>query len=68
MQGRSSISERLRKAIVQSDIPYRQIEQATGVKRASISRFVRGKRTLRLDVADRLAGYLGLELKEARRR
>jgi plasmid maintenance system antidote protein VapI len=53
---------------VQSDIPYRQIEQATRVKRASISRFVRGKRTLRLDVADRLAGYLGLELKEARRR
>jgi DNA polymerase I-like protein with 3'-5' exonuclease and polymerase domains len=31
-------------------------------ERASLSRFVRGERSLRLDMADRLAKYFGLEL------
>jgi hypothetical protein len=38
------------------------LEQATGVKRASIMRFLRGKISLRLDKADALAAYFGLEL------
>jgi hypothetical protein len=32
------------------------------VERASLSRFIRGQRTLRLDMADRLAIYFGLRL------
>lgn len=56
------ITDRLRQAIIDSGIPYLKIEQATGVQRASISRFVNGKQSLRLDVADKLAAYLGLEL------
>ena len=32
------------------------------VRRASISRFVRGERSLRLDAADKLAAYFGLVL------
>jgi plasmid maintenance system antidote protein VapI len=57
------ITDLLRRTIVESGIPYLKIEQATGIHRASISRFVTGERSLRLDVADKLAEYLGLELR-----
>jgi plasmid maintenance system antidote protein VapI len=43
------------------------IERATGVKRASIMRFLRGETSLRLDMADRLAAYFGLELRPQRK-
>jgi plasmid maintenance system antidote protein VapI len=33
------------------------------LKRASIMRFLRGEQSLRLDMADRLAAYFGLELR-----
>jgi hypothetical protein len=62
----SPISERLRWAIVEGRIPYLKIEQDTGVQRASISRFVNGKQSLRLDVADKLAVYFHLELRSKR--
>ena len=39
-----------------------RIANETGVQRASLSRFVRGKNSLRLDVADKLAAYFGLKL------
>ena len=39
-----------------------RIAADTGVERASISRFVRGERSLRLDMADKLAAYFGLKL------
>lgn len=58
----SPITDLLRKAIVESGVPLLTIEQATGVHRASISRFIRGERSIRLDVADKLAEYFGLEL------
>ena len=62
----SPISERLRRAIVEGGISYLKIEQDTGVQRASISRFVNGKQSLRLDVADKLAVYFNLELRPNR--
>jgi hypothetical protein len=58
----SSISEALRNTVIRSGVPYLRIEQATGVPRASISRFVARKRSLRLDMADRLAAFFGLAL------
>jgi plasmid maintenance system antidote protein VapI len=61
------MSEPLRRAIVESGVPYLRIEQDTGVQRACISRFVAGKRSLRLDVADKLAAYFGLELRAKKR-
>lgn len=64
----SPISDLLRRTIVESGTPLLQIEQATGVHRASISRFVRGLNSLRLDMADRLAEYFGLELRTAKNR
>lgn len=61
------LSDALRKAIADSGLPYLQLEQATGVHRASISRFVAGGRSLRLDVADKLAAYLGLAVKQGKK-
>jgi plasmid maintenance system antidote protein VapI len=60
------ISELLRRTIAESGIPYKALERETGVARASIMRFVRGTQSLRLDVADRLAAYFGLELRQKR--
>jgi plasmid maintenance system antidote protein VapI len=62
----SPLSEPLRRAIVESGIPYLQIQEKTGIERSSISRFVTGKRSLRLDLADKLAAYFGLILKPGR--
>ncbi len=58
------ITDTLRRAIVESGLPYLTLERETGVARASIMRFVTGERSLRLDVADRLAAFFGLELVE----
>lgn len=41
---------------------HKGLERETGVKRQSIMRFVRGDQTLRLDIADKLASFYGLEL------
>jgi plasmid maintenance system antidote protein VapI len=57
-----TMTDVLRRAILGSGLPLLRIARDTGVERASISRFVREKNSLRLDVADRLAAYLGLTL------
>lgn len=54
----------LRDAIVESGMAYKALSRETGVARASIQRFVDGRQSIRLDVADRLATYFGLELIE----
>ena len=65
MSGRRSgapITDLLRKTIMKSGTPLLTLEQETGVKRASIMRFVRGDQSLRLDLADWLATHFDLEL------
>ena len=52
----------LRDAIAESGIPYMALSRDTGVARASIQRFVDGRQSIRLDMADRLAGFFALEL------
>jgi len=39
----------------------REVERATGVKRQSMMKFIRGEQSLRLDLADRLAIHFGIE-------
>ena len=56
------ITDLLRETIIASKTPLLKLEQETGVQRASIGRFIRGKNSLRLDVADKLAAYFGLAL------
>jgi plasmid maintenance system antidote protein VapI len=63
---RPSITEVLRRAVVESEISYNALERETGVKRASIMRFVLGKQSLRLDKADRLAEFFGFALRKVR--
>ena len=41
---------------------------ATGVHRAALRRFRDGRQSLRLDIADRLAAYFGIEPRQTRRR
>jgi plasmid maintenance system antidote protein VapI len=62
----SPLSEPLRRAIVASGVSYIAMQRETGVSRASIMRFVEGRQSLRLDMADRLAARFGLILREER--
>jgi len=57
------MTEVLRQAIVDSGLPLLTLSKKTGVERASIRRFVLGERSLRLDMADKLAAYFELELR-----
>jgi len=59
-----SITETLRRAIVESGASIRSLSIATGVQRASIQRFVDGRQSIRLDIADKLAAYFGLSLRK----
>jgi len=62
-QRQSPITAILKDAILRSGIPYKALERETGVQRSSIQRFVDGRQSIRLDVADRLAIYFGFELR-----
>jgi plasmid maintenance system antidote protein VapI len=58
-----SMSDVLRAAIRDSCMSHNQLARETGVQRLSIARFVKGERSLRLDLADKLAAYFGLALR-----
>jgi len=57
-----TMTEVLRQAIVDSGLPLLRLSKESGVERASLRRFVNGERSLRLDMADKLAEYFQLEL------
>ena len=52
----------LRQAINDSDDSFHELERQTGIKRQSLMKFARGEQSLRLDLADKLAEYFGLEV------
>ena len=54
-------------AVADGRTNYLALERQTGVVRASIRRFVNGERSLRLDMADRLAAFFELELRTKRK-
>lgn len=56
------LTDALRAAVRESGRPLLQVAREAGVERASLSRFVRGLNSLRLDVADKLAVYFGLTI------
>ena len=64
---RAAISDLLRNTIIESGMTLLVLERETGVKRASIRAFVERRQFLRLDTADRLAEYFGLELMQVRK-
>ena len=57
------IEQRLKRAVLESDMSRYQIAKISGVSEAQLSFFVNGKRTLTLPVAAKLAEVLGLELR-----
>ncbi len=65
---KAPMSDLLRKTIAERDVPFLVLERETGVVRTSIMRFVRGETSLRLDRADALARYFGLELRTTKKR
>lgn len=62
-----TMTELLRDALTKAGSFY-PIEAATGVKRQSMMKFVRGEQSLRLDIADKLAAHFGIECRRVRRR
>lgn len=52
----------LKPEIEVSGLTFLELERATGVQRASVLRLMRGETSLRLDAADKLAEYFGLEV------
>ena len=54
----------IRRKIDETGISLKRLAADTGIVRASLIRFRRGETSLRLDVADKLADYFGLELVE----
>jgi plasmid maintenance system antidote protein VapI len=60
------MTELLREALAEAE-SFAAVERATGVKRQSLMKFARGEQSLRLDMADRLATYFGIESRRTRR-
>ena len=56
------MTEVLKAAIDECGLTQYKIAQDTGILATSLGRFMRGETSLRLDKADVLAEYLGLEL------
>jgi len=59
------IERQLREAIIKSKISLYELMQKSGVDSGTLSRFVKGERTLTLPVASKIARVLNLELREA---
>jgi plasmid maintenance system antidote protein VapI len=64
---KKTMTDLLRKALAEVE-SLRVVERATGVPNPSLSRFVRGEQSLRLDLADKLAAYFGIECRRTRRK
>ena len=61
---KSPISDQRRRTNVESGISENALQKETGVTRASLMRFVEGRQSIRLDMADRLAAFFGLTLQK----
>jgi transcriptional regulator with XRE-family HTH domain len=57
-----TMTDVLKAAIAESGLTRYRIAKDTGIDEAALMRFMRGETSLRLDRADVLAEYLGLEL------
>ncbi len=62
-----TMSELLREALRGAE-SLRAVSRAAGVQQASLSRFLSGETSIRLDMADRLAAHLGIECVQRRRK
>jgi transcriptional regulator with XRE-family HTH domain len=56
----NSLTDALRECFAASGISFKKLSEETGLKRQSLMKFMRGKQSLRLDLADKLAAFFGL--------
>ena len=68
MAKQENITDVLKKAIRNSGQSLYAICNATGFNEDSLSRFMRGEQSLRLDKADELVAYFGIECRQRRRK
>ena len=61
-----TMTELLREALREAD-SIRGVAKVTGLEHSSLVRFVNGEQSLRLDLADRLAAYFGIECRRKAR-
>lgn len=61
------MTELLREALAACE-SVRAVSRATGIPQPSLSLFLRGVQSLRLDSADTLARYFGIEVRRPRKR
>ena len=59
-----NLTDTLRDAINGSGLAFIELERRSGVIRQSLMKFARGEQSLRLDQADKLAAFFGLQLTE----
>ena len=57
-----TITEAILEAIADSDMSFKALERETGVLRQSLMKFAAGEQTIRLDAADTLAEYFGIQI------
>jgi plasmid maintenance system antidote protein VapI len=62
MKKTETLTETLRRVMIESGETHLGMSNATGVTRPSIIRFIRGEQSLHLDAADKLAEHFGLIL------
>jgi plasmid maintenance system antidote protein VapI len=57
-----ALTDVLREEILENELSYKRLEKETGVIRQSLMAFARGEQSLRLDKADKLAEFFGIEI------
>ncbi len=57
-----TMTEALRDAIKEGGVSFKGLERETGVLRQSLMKFARGEQSLRLDAADKLAQFFGIQV------
>ena len=57
-----TLTDALLEAIAESELSFKALERETGITRQSLMGFAKGERTIRLDAADTLADYFGIQI------
>jgi hypothetical protein len=57
-----TLTEALKASLAKAKESGYELERQTGVNRLTIARFMRGETSLRLDCADKLAAFFGIEI------
>ena len=57
-----TMTDAIREAIAESELSFKALERETGVVRQSLMKFAAGEQTIRLDAADKLAKFFGIEI------